>query len=84
VGKIVDFLISLSKLPVPAKDVLQIFLVDHGDLPYYLEQYDVLIDKLLSVSGSDAPENLHGEEIGEWIRKQRIRCLQDARKKQSD
>lgn len=83
-GKIVDFLISLSKLPVPARDVLQIFLVDHGDLPYYLEQYEALIGKMLSVNGSDAPENLQGQEIGAWIRAQRTRCLQEARKDWSD
>ena len=83
-GKIVDFLISLSKLPVSARDVLQIFLVDHGDLPYYLEQYEALIGKMLSVNGSDAPKNLRGKEIGAWIRAQRTRCLQEARKDWSD
>ncbi len=79
--KIADFLIRLSKLPVPAKEVLHIFFVDHGDLPYYLEQHQVLIDKLLSVSGNNAPDILHGEEIGAWIRDQRTRCIRDARKK---
>lgn len=80
-GKIADFLIRLSKLPVPAKEVLHIFFVDHGDLPYYLEQHQVLIDKLLSVSGNNAPDILHGEEIGAWIRDQRTRCIRDERKK---
>lgn len=79
-GKIADFLVRLSKLPVPASDVLQIFYVDHGDLPFYLEQYQVLVSKLLSVSGNNAPEKLHGEEIGAWIREQRTRCIRDAKK----
>ena len=83
-GKIVDFLIRLSRLPVPAKDVLQVFLVDHGDLPPYLKQYEHLIGKLLSVSGKSAPANLHNKEIGAWIRAQRIRCLKEEKMNWND
>lgn len=79
-GKIADFLMRFSRLPVPVQDVLQIFLVDHGELPPYLEHSEILIGKLLSVSGNDAPENLRGEAIGAWIRAQRTRCIQEAKR----
>ena len=70
-GKIADLLVALSRLPVPAKDVLHVFCVDHGGLPPYFEHYDSLIKELLSVRGGDAPKELSGEDVGAWIRKQR-------------
>ena len=83
-AKIADFLVRLSRLPVPVHDVLQIFLVDHGELPPYLEHYEKLIGKLLSINGNDAPKNLHGEAIGAWIRAQRTQYIRGIRKNWKD
>ena len=77
-GKIVDLLVRLAKLPVPARDVLQIFFVDHGLLPPYLEHYGTLIEQISAISGNDAPKNLRGEEIGAWIHAQRARRVREA------
>ena len=79
-GKIAELLVALSRLPVPAKEVLHVFCVDHGGMPPYFEQYDSLIRELLAVRGSDAPEELHGEAVGTWIRNQRAHCIRNAAK----
>lgn len=77
-GKIAELLVALSRLPVPAKEVMHVFCVDHGTLPPYFERYDSLIRELLAIRGSDAPEELSGEAVGEWIRNQRAHCIQTA------
>ena len=79
-GKIASFLMALSKLPAPARDVSQIFCVDHGGLPPYLERYDEIMGKLLAVTGRDAPEELRGEEIGAWIKARRTKLVQEAKR----
>lgn len=77
-GKIALFLMALSKLPVPAKEVLHIFAVDHGGLPPYLSQYEAIMEKLLAVTGRDAPEGLRGETVGAWIQAQRTKIVKEA------
>ncbi|MBP5199233.1 MAG: HD domain-containing protein [Schwartzia sp.] len=79
-GKIAELLVALSRLPVPAEEVLHIFTVDHGELSPYFERYDSLIKELLAVRGNDAPKELSGEAVGEWIRKQRAHRIQVAAK----
>ncbi|MBR1552768.1 MAG: HD domain-containing protein [Schwartzia sp.] len=77
-GKIASFLLALSKLPVPANEVMYIFRVDHGSLPPYLEHYDALMEKLRAVTGRDAPEGLRGEEVGVWMQERRTKIVQEA------
>ena len=77
-GKIAELLVALSRLPVPAKEVLHVFCVDHGGLPPYFERYDSLIAELLSIRGGDAPEELRGEAVGKWIRTKQAHCIRMA------
>ena len=83
-GKIAELLVALSRLPVPAKEVLHVFCVDHGGLPPYFERYDALIAELLSIRGGDAPKELRGEAVGAWIRSQRTHCIRMAAKRWQD
>ncbi len=82
--KIATLLVSLSRLPIPAKEVLYIFDADHKGLPLYLVHYDELVEKLLAIGGDDAPKTLRGKEVGEWIEAQRARCVQDMMRKWTD
>ena len=75
--KIAALLVALSKLPIPAREVLYIFDADHGELPLYLARYDELVEKILAIGGNDAPQDLQGKEIGMWIEAQRARCVQE-------
>ncbi len=79
-GKIAALLVELSRLPVPAGEVIHVFHVDHGGLPPYFKQYDTLIAELNSVRGNDAPKSLKGREIGDWIRRRQMQCIQNASK----
>ncbi len=79
-GKIAALLMALSRLPVPAKEVLHVFAADHGELAPYFVRYDELIQKLCAVKGSEAPEELRGEAVGAWIRAQQARIVRGALK----
>ncbi|MBR3622992.1 MAG: hypothetical protein IKN43_06550, partial [Selenomonadaceae bacterium] len=46
---------------------------DSGELPIFLKYGEKIIDDLERVKGTNAPENLKGEQIGEWILSERIR-----------
>jgi len=72
-GKITAFLMRLHKSKISISDFNDIIRADHHSLPSYLQNAEILIAELLKVSGNDAPAELHGEEIGEWIFQERIR-----------
>jgi tRNA nucleotidyltransferase (CCA-adding enzyme) len=72
-GKIVDLLLSLNSLKISVKDFCDIIILDNNKLPPYLEHAQEIIDKLLKIGGKDAPPELEGKKIGEWIRQERIR-----------
>mgnify|MGYP002625343212 CR=1 FL=1 len=82
--KIAALLVSLSRLPIPAKEILYIFDADHGGLPLYLVRYDELVGKILVIGGNDAPGTLQGKEIGVWIENQRARVVKDTIKQWAD
>ena len=72
-GKITDFLMRLHSAKISVSDFNDIIRADHHGLPTYLEKAEFLISELLKVSGRDAPPELQGKEIGEWIFQERIR-----------
>ena len=72
-GKITDFLMRLHSAKISVSDFNDIIRADHHGLPIYLEKAEFLISELLKVSGKDAPPELQGKEIGEWIFQERIR-----------
>lgn len=72
-GKIVNLLLSLNSLKISVKDFCDIIILDNNELPPYLEHAQEIIDKLLKIGGKDAPPELEGKKIGEWIRQERIR-----------
>ena len=73
IGKIVDLLLSLNKLKLAVKDFCDIIRFDNHGLPFYLEHAQEIIDELLKIGGKDAPPELTGAEVGEWIHAARIR-----------
>lgn len=74
-SKIVDFLINLHKSKISVDDFNDIINFDNHGLPPYLANAKIIIDKLLKVTGKNAPPELQGAEIGDWIRKERIKIL---------
>ncbi|MBR4153046.1 MAG: HD domain-containing protein [Selenomonadaceae bacterium] len=72
-GKIVDLLLSLNALKINPKDFADIINLDNHGLPPYLEHAQEIIDELLKIGGKDAPPELKGKEIGNWINDERIK-----------
>ena len=75
-GKIADLLLSIRKSGLPTEDFLAVIQADHHSLPLYLEKAEELIAVMQRIGGKDAPEDLRGPAVGEWIRLQRIQLLQ--------
>ena len=74
-GKIVDFLIKLHNSKISVEDFNDIINLDNHGLPPHLANAKMILDKILSVSGKDAPPELKGAEIGNWIRAERIKIF---------
>lgn len=72
-GKITNFLMRLHNAKISVADFNDIIRADHHGLPGYLENAEKIIAELLKVSGKDAPPELQGKEIGDWILQERIR-----------
>ena len=71
-GKIVDLLLSVNSLKLGVKDFCDIIRIDNHGLPPYLEHAQEIIDELLKIGGKDAPSELVGKSIGNWIHNARI------------
>jgi len=74
-GKIVDFINALHKNPIGDKGFSDIVHVDKGSTPDCLLNFDRYITAIKTVKGNDAPGELQGKEIGEWIRRQQIKVF---------
>ena len=72
-GKIVDLLLRLNGMKLGVKDFCDIIRVDNHGLPPYLEHAREIIDELLKIGGKDAPPELKGSQVGQWIEAARIR-----------
>lgn len=73
-GKIVDFILALYKNPIGNKGFSEIVLVDKGSTPDCLLNFEEYITAIKTVKGNDAPSELQGKEIGDWIRQQQIKA----------
>ena len=74
-GKIVDIIMKIPSSGLSFKDFNDIIFADHKSLPEYLEHSEQIYNELLKVNGKECPENLKGEQIGQWIRTRRIELL---------
>ena len=74
-GKIVDLIMGINKLPSPADGVLSVFFADHHGLPWYLSSYEAILEKLLAVSGKNAPPGISGPAVGAWVHGERTKEL---------
>ncbi|MBQ9487799.1 MAG: HD domain-containing protein [Selenomonadaceae bacterium] len=76
-GKIVDLIIKIHNSKFQIKDFNDIINADNHGLPNYLADADTILQKLLTVSGKDAPPELTGAQIGDWIRTNRIKIFME-------
>ena len=74
-GKIADLLLAIEKSGLSLADFRRIICADHGTLPYYLVHGEELLRKMLQVRGTEAPPELHGADVGKWLREERVRRL---------
>ena len=72
-GKIVDLIMKIPASKLTFRDFNDVIRADHGSLPDYLEHSEQIYNELLKVNGKNCPENLKGEQIGQWIRAERIK-----------
>ena len=72
-GKIVPLLMSVKKCCLTLDDFTAIIEADSGELPIFLKYGGEIVGELEKVKGINAPENLKGKQIGEWILSERIR-----------
>ena len=78
-GKVMELVLLLEKMQkyISPADFCIIIAADHGSLPVYLERYEELRDKVMSVNGDMAPDNVQGQQIGEWLRQKRIQICKE-------
>ena len=81
--KIVDLLLSFNGLKISVKDFCDIIRVDCGELPPYFEHAQEIIDALKKIGGKDAPNDLRGKDIGNWIRAAQVRRFIEIYSKES-
>lgn len=72
-GKIVELLMKIHNSKISVDDFNDIIRADHGGLPPHLLNAKFVIDELLKVSGKNAPPELVGKNIGDWIFQERIK-----------
>ncbi len=75
-GKIVDFIVALAKNPIGIDGFSAIIQADNGNLPDCLRYYSLYWDKMRRVCGNSAPAGLSGNQIGAWVRNERLHVYQ--------
>ncbi len=76
-GKIVDLIIKIHNSKFSFRDFNDIINADNHGLPPYLADAEIILPKLLTVSGKDAPPELNGSQVGDWIRANRIKIFME-------
>ncbi|MBR2214693.1 MAG: HD domain-containing protein [Selenomonadaceae bacterium] len=74
-GKIRDLLLAVKTSFLTFAEYNAIILADSGALPWYLACHAECLSAIESVNGRQAPPNVRGAAIGEWLRKEQIRRL---------
>lgn len=82
-GKIADLLLGIGASGLSIAQFNVIIQADHGSLPDYLTRGADYLAAMRTVTGRSAPPELSGEEIGAWLRTERIRVLRKHRETQS-
>mgnify|MGYP000982808384 CR=1 FL=1 len=77
VGKIAELLLGIAAAGLSIRAFNIIIRADHGSLPDYLRCGEEYLAVMRTVTGRDAPPELRGEEIGAWLRTQRIHRLKN-------
>lgn len=71
-GKIVDFILALEKNPLGVTAFSDIIFADKEIRVDCLVNFNAYMIAIKKVRGTDAPPELQGKEIGEWIRQRQI------------
>lgn len=74
-GKIATLLMKFKQAGLSVQDILDVIRADYGDLPYYLKNAEDLIERMEKITGNDAPNDLVGEEIGDWLLMERTKII---------
>lgn len=74
IGKIVDLIARLSRHPLGFDGFAVVMLADGGVLPPYLENYERFLEAIRSVDGKNAPPELKGSQIGDWLYERQIKA----------
>ena len=77
-GKIADLLLGIGGSGLSVAEFNIIIRADHGSLPDYLARGAAYLAAMRTVTGRSAPPELSGEEIGRWLREQRVRILKNS------
>lgn len=78
-AKIVDLLMAIDKSVLSIAEFNAVILADHHSLPEYLTRAAEILPKLKAINGTQAPADLTGRKIGEWLRTTRITTLKAMR-----
>ena len=78
IGKIADLLLGIGGSGLSIAEFNVIIRADHGSLPDYLTRGAEYLAAMRTVTGRSAPLELSGEEIGRWLREQRVRILKNS------
>lgn len=77
-GKIADLLLGIGTSGLSIAEFNIIIRADHGSLPDYLTHGADYLAAMRTVTGCSAPPELSGEEVGRWLRTQRVRILKNS------
>lgn len=73
-SKILKVILDIKRQKLDYKEINIILMSDHGSIPWFMENYEYVINSI-KVNGNDAPKDIKGEKIGEWIFKQQLNKL---------
>ena len=80
-GKIVELLLTVSHSVLSIDDFNACILADHGSLPPYLSEHKKILAAITQISGRDAPPDLVGSAVGEWLKGRQLAACQSIIKK---
>jgi tRNA nucleotidyltransferase (CCA-adding enzyme) len=76
-GKIAELLLKAAASPLKIADFQAVIRADHHGLPAYLAEAPAIIAAMQKVNGGQAPKNLQGAQIGDWVRSQQVKVVQN-------
>lgn len=75
IAKILNLLLAINKEKITTDEFNAVILADNRLLPIYLAKADEFIKILNKISGSNAPSNLCGKQIADWLYARRLATL---------